>query len=162
MSKDQKKSNDNNYNGQDKKFKGNRNGGRNLRGPDTNSSGPFRNGAQPIQCYNCGGWGHKAYDCPSPLNYKRGEASGNTGRKMKLPQANDQCRAGQSQPRQYKTKLRTIQDHYHNPDPVARLICKRNETKVIVDEREYPGLLDSGAQMSTITISQANKMGLEI
>ena len=42
-------------------------------GPDTNSSGPFRNGAPPIQCYNCSGWGHKAHECTSPLNYGRGE-----------------------------------------------------------------------------------------
>ena len=33
---------------------------------------------------------------------------------------------------------------------------------VIVEGEEYPGLLDSGAQMSTITISQAKKMGLKI
>ena len=36
------------------------------------------------------------------------------------------------------------------------------ETKIIVEGRKYPGLLDSGAQMSTITISQAKIMGLEI
>ena len=65
-------------------------------------------------------------------------------------------------PDNLKTELRTIQDHYHNPDPIARLIGKRNETKVIVDGIEYPGLLDSRAQMSTITISQAKKMGLKI
>ena len=34
----------NRYKGQDK-FKGNSKGGRNLKGPDTNASGPFRNGA---------------------------------------------------------------------------------------------------------------------
>ena len=33
---------------------------------------------------------------------------------------------------------------------------------MIVEGEEYPGLLDSGAQMSTITISQAKKMGLKI
>ena len=33
---------------------------------------------------------------------------------------------------------------------------------MIVDGVEYLGLLDSGAQMSTITISQAKKMGLKI
>ena len=51
---------------------------------------------------------------------------------------------------------------YHNPDPIVRLIGKGNESKIIVDGIEYPGLLDSGAQMSTITISQARKMGLKI
>ena len=33
---------------------------------------------------------------------------------------------------------------------------------VIVDDVKYPGLLDSGAQMSTITISQAKNMSLKI
>ena len=33
---------------------------------------------------------------------------------------------------------------------------------MIVEGEEYPGLLDSGDQMSTITISQAKKMGLKI
>ena len=65
------KNSSNRYNGQDK-FKGNSKGGRNLKGPDTNASGPFRNGASPFQCYNCGGWGHRAFECPSPLNYQRG------------------------------------------------------------------------------------------
>ena len=58
--------------GQDK-YKGNNKGGRNLKGPDTNASGPFRNGASPFQCYNCSGWGHRAFECPSPLNYQRGQ-----------------------------------------------------------------------------------------
>ena len=57
------------------KAKDNEKGGRNLRGPDTNSSGPFRNGSPPWQCYNCSGWGHRAFECSSPLNYRRGEAS---------------------------------------------------------------------------------------
>ena len=42
------------------------------------------------------------------------------------------------------------------------MIGKRNESIVIVDGKKYQGLLDSGAQMSTITISQAKKMGLKI
>ena len=48
------------------------------------------------------------------------------------------------------------------PDPIARLIGKHNESIVVVDDVRYPGLLDSGAQMSTITISQAKKINLEI
>ena len=74
---------------------------------------------------------------------------------------------GQSKPKprnnpKAKSAIRTIHDRYHNPDPIVRLIGKRNESKIIVDGIEYPALLDSGAQMSTITISQARKMGLKI
>ena len=49
------KNSSNRFNGQEK-YKGNNKGGRNLKGPDTNASGPFRNGAPPFQCYNCSGW----------------------------------------------------------------------------------------------------------
>ena len=66
------KNSSNRFNGQEK-YKGNNKGGRNLKGPDTNASGPFRNGAPPFQCYNCSGWGHRAFEYPSPLNYQRGE-----------------------------------------------------------------------------------------
>ena len=106
MSKDQKKSNGNNYNGQDKKSKGNGNGGRNLKGPDTNSSGPFRNGAPPIQCYKCGGWGHKAFECPSPLNYRRGRLLKNKKGKEAPPSktTNQQGRTIPAQTIQNKTK----------------------------------------------------------
>ena len=65
-SKEQNKGGGQKYNSQGK-FKSGGKGGRNLKGPDTNSSGPFRNGAPPMQCYNCGGWGHKSFDCPSAL-----------------------------------------------------------------------------------------------
>ena len=42
------------------------------------------------------------------------------------------------------------------------MIGKQNESTIIVEGRRYPGLLDSGAQMSIITISQAKKLGLQI
>ena len=61
-----------------------------------------------------------------------------------------------------KAELKSLHDCYHNPDQTARLIGKQNESPVIVDGVEYPGLLDSGAQMSNVTISQAKKMGLKI
>ena len=104
-SKEQNKGGNSRYNGQDK-LKNNEKGGGNLRGPDINSSGPFRNEAPPIQCYNCGGWGHKAFECPSPLNYRRGRLP-RRKREQKLPQAKlPTCRAGQVQPNhKYKSEL---------------------------------------------------------
>ena len=92
----QKWSNDKNYNGQDKKFKGNRNGKRNLRGPDANSYGPFWSGDPPIECYNCDGWGHKAHGCPSPLNFQKGEAL--KTRKGKETPPSKTTNAGQDNP----------------------------------------------------------------
>ena len=72
-SKEQGKKKSNGHSGWEK-VKDNEKGGRNLRGPDTNSSGPFKNGTPPWQCYNCSGWGHRAFECSSPLNFQRGEA----------------------------------------------------------------------------------------
>jgi hypothetical protein len=31
------------------------------------------------ECYNCGGWGHKAAQCPSPRNRKNNQGKGNRG-----------------------------------------------------------------------------------
>ena len=119
MSKDQQKSKGSSYNGQDKRSKGNGNGERNLKGADINSSGSFRNGTPPIQCY-CGGWGHKAFECPVSFKLQNKGGSPEQEGKKSSPEQNIQCMAGQSQLRQSKTKLRTIQDNYHNPDPIAR------------------------------------------
>ena len=99
-SKEQNKGGNNRYNGQDKVKSGGK-GGRNLRGPDTNSSAPFRNRTPPFQCYNCGGWGHKASECPSPLNYRRGRLP--KRREQRLPWENYQCRSGSARPK-HKTK----------------------------------------------------------
>ena len=42
---------------------------------------------------------------------------------------------------------------YHNPDPLVRLIGDASETNIIVHGVTYRGLVDSGAQISTITKS---------
>ena len=39
-----------------------------LKGPETSSNGPYREGQKPFQCYKCGGWGHTARVCPSSGN----------------------------------------------------------------------------------------------
>ena len=67
------RSKSNNRVNEQEKYQGHSKGGRNLKGPDTNALGPFRNGVPPFQCYNCSGWGHRAFECPLPLNYQRGE-----------------------------------------------------------------------------------------
>ena len=123
-SKEQGKKKSNGHSGWEK-VKDNEKGGRNLRGPDTNSSGPFKNGTPPWQCYNCSGWGHRAFECSSPLNFRRGEASEKKKTTSTPPKQSYQYKSGQIKPKQKEqSKLRTIADHYHNPDPIARLIGK--------------------------------------
>ena len=38
------------------------------KGPITSAAGPFKEGQKPIQCYNCGGWGHGWRNCPTTGN----------------------------------------------------------------------------------------------
>ena len=124
-SKEQGKKKSNGHSGWEK-VKDNEKGGRNLRGPDTNSSGPFKNGTPPWQCYNCSGWGHRAFECSSPnVLLSKGEGFGKEKDNKQPPEQSYQCKSGQIKPKQKdQSKLRTITDRYHNPDPIARLIGK--------------------------------------
>ena len=53
-------------------------------------------------------------------------------------------------------------DRYYNPDPLIQLIGLVNESTVILEGKEYPALLDSGAQPSGISLKLAKKLGLKI
>ena len=44
-----------------------------------------------------------------------------------------------------------LKELYHNPDPLYRLIGEPNETSVIVENQKVKGLIDSGAQISSIS-----------
>ena len=55
-----------------------------------------------------------------------------------------------------------LKELYHNPDPLFRLIGKANETDVIIENQQVKGLIDSGAQVSSISDTFASKLGLEI
>ena len=53
-------------------------------------------------------------------------------------------------------------DRYHNPDPLIQLIGSVNESTVILEGKKYPALLDSGAQLSGISLRLAKTLGLKI
>ena len=38
------------------------------KGPNTSAARPFKEEQKPIQCYNCGGWGHRWRNCPTTGN----------------------------------------------------------------------------------------------
>ena len=46
-------------------------------------------------------------------------------------------------------------DLYHNPDPLFRLVGETNESEVCIDDRKVVALVDSGVQLSSISISLA-------
>ena len=50
---------------------------------------------------------------------------------------------------------------YHNPDPLFRLVGEANESIVIVEGQETRALLDSGSQLSAISLEWVKKLKLE-
>ena len=52
--------------------------------------------------------------------------------------------------------------HFHNPDPLCRLIGPRNEVEVIVNDEQVTALVDSEAQISAVSMAFAKCHGLPI
>ena len=52
-------------------------------------------------------------------------------------------------------------DIYHNPDPLFRLIGEVNETTVLVEGQETRALIDSGSQLSSISLAWVMKLNLK-
>ena len=50
---------------------------------------------------------------------------------------------------------------YHNPDPLFRLVREANESTVIVEGQEARALLDSGSQLSAISLEWIKKLKLK-
>ena len=55
-----------------------------------------------------------------------------------------------------------LKELYHNPDPLVRLIGEANETDIIIENKKVKGLIDSGAQVSSILDTFASKLGLKV
>ena len=55
-----------------------------------------------------------------------------------------------------------LKELYHNPDPLVRLIGEANETDIIIENERVKGLIDSGAQVSSISDTFASKLGLKV
>ena len=51
---------------------------------------------------------------------------------------------------------------YHNPDPLSRLLGRRNESKIFINEQEVTSLLDGGADCSSISSEYCKKQGIPI
>ena len=57
-------------------------------------------------------------------------------------------------------KISQIAEKYHNPDPLVRLIGLANEAIIIIEGQEFPALIDSGAQL--LTMSEALVQALKL
>ena len=59
-------------------------------------------------------------------------------------------------------KISQVAEKYHNPDPLLRLIGPANEATVIVEGQKFPALIDSGAQLSTMSEALVEALKLPI
>ena len=50
---------------------------------------------------------------------------------------------------------------YHNPNPLFRLVGEANESMVIVEGQEARAMLDSGSQLSAISLKWVRKLKLK-
>ena len=51
---------------------------------------------------------------------------------------------------------------YHNPDPLSRLLGRRNESKIFINEQEVTSLLEGGAECSSISSEYCKEQGIPI
>ena len=50
-------------------------------------------------------------------------------------------------------KISQVAEKYHNPDPLLRLTGPANEATISIEGQEFKALIDSGAQLLTISES---------
>ena len=55
-----------------------------------------------------------------------------------------------------------VDSKYHNPDPLCRLIGPKNEVEVIVNNEQVTALVDSGAQISAVSMAFVKHHNLPI
>ena len=59
-------------------------------------------------------------------------------------------------------KVSQVTEKYHNPDPLVRLIGPANEAIILVEGQEFPALIDSGAQLSTMSEALVQALKLPV
>ena len=157
-------------------YKNKKNGkdGRDLKGPESSVAGPFCGRDRPFQYFKGHGWGHMARECPSPENYQWGEVKTQEPpppMNRWMEQQGNSERTMTTQP-QYQIQTQNPIDtwaanvgnksKYYNPDPLVRLIGRANESSVIINGEEQTAIIDSGAQVTTITADLVQKLKLPV
>ena len=59
-------------------------------------------------------------------------------------------------------QISQVVNKYHNPGPLLRLIGLANEATIIVKGQKFPALIDSGAQLSTMSESLVQALELPV
>ena len=117
------------------------------KGPEITSHGPFRGGKKTHPMLQVWGLGTRMARMPLTGKHRleeveRGRTSSNR----------------QGGPIKLILKQGSI-SKFHNPDPLVRLIGEPNETYANIEGVKTKVLLDSGAQLSSITSKRAHELG---
>ena len=76
--------------------------------------------------------------------------------RVPIPERNNKCRRGT------QDIWGEGDSKYHNPDPLCRLIGPKNEVEVVVNGERVTALVDSGAQISVVSMTFVKRHNLPI
>ena len=128
-------------------------------------------GSSSLQCYRCQGWGHMARECATPAAQLNREGGPKGMQSNPLQQSAVNTKHSLCDPKPKPTQEKAVKQKgwkgitpipFFNPDPVANLVGCANEVSVVIDGREVTALVDSGAQVSNISVQLCEELDLKI
>ena len=122
-----------------------------LQGSHKKGEVSLKPGQKPIWCYQCEGWGHGVVRVS---NSGKLELEG-TSRSCSFFNTWKSWLHSYMNPKSESVIHRILRqgDLYHNPDLLFRLVGEANESTIIVEGQEARALLDSGSQLSAISLA---------
>ena len=120
-------------------------------------------------CYTCGEPGHWRKTCPEGFK-KRGRPPRDQGgptsssKKTDTPITTEEKKKldNEPAPKQTRRAKPASKPQYYNPDPIARMFGRANETTVEVNGVSTTCLVDTGATVTIINADFCEQLGLEI
>ena len=120
---------------------------------------PLKLGQKPIKCYRCDGLGswveRMSYSGKLKLEGTSGSCSFlNSWKSWLHSYANPKSKS-------MICKLLRQSDLYHNQDSLYKLVREVNKTTVLVEGQEARTLIDSGSQLSSMSLAWVKKLNLK-
>ena len=115
-------------------------------------------GQKSIKCYRCDGWGHGLEGMSHSGKVKLEGTSGGHS----FINAWKSWFHSYTNPESKSMIYKVLKHNYlhHNQDPLLRLLGEVNETNVLVEGQEVRALIDSGSQLSAISLEWVKKLNL--
>ena len=148
----------------------------NAQGPKGSQGGTLnRKDTSSLQCFRCQGWGHMVWECATPaktLNQSRGNwgnAAHPHQHQPQQPKVGSQHSLPGPKPKpailkaaKKKGWLEVAPVPFLNPDPITHLVGCSNGVPVIVNGQEATTLIDSGAQVSSVSSQFCKELAWQI